>query len=178
MDRLRVIPVEGSPGVMAGMSDRTASFEEFFALERDHLYGVLVLITGDRHEAEDLAQDAFATIWERWDRVGVMENPAGYLHRTAVNAFRKRLRRDQILVRLVPFLTPGSASGPADSGLMIAEALRSLTPRQRAALVLTELLGYTAAEAADMLGVRPSTIAALRHQGRAALKKKSEPSDD
>jgi RNA polymerase sigma-70 factor (ECF subfamily) len=175
MDQLHAVPLEGQ-GV--NTADRTASFEEFFALERDHLYGVLALVTGSRHEAEDLAQDAFATVWERWDRVGAMENPAGYLHRTAINIFRKRYRRDQILRRIVPFLARAGASGPADSGLMIDEALRSLTPRQRAALVLTELIGYTAAEAADVLGVKPSTIGALRHQRRETLKRGSEQRDE
>lgn len=178
MDRLRAIPFDGSQDVAAGAAvNQATSFEEFFALERDHLYGVLVLVTGDRHEAEDLAQDAFASVWERWDRVGAMENPAGYLHRTAVNAFRKRYRREQILRRLVPSLAPASASASTEAGLMLSEALRSLTPRQRAALVLTELLGYSASEAADILGVRPSTIGALRYQGRETLRKGSEPTD-
>ena len=178
MDRLRAVPVEGSSDAAVEVTDQVTSFEEFFALERDHLHGVLVLVTGDRHEAEDLAQDAFATVWERWDRVGAMQNPAGYLHRTALNVFRKKYRRDQILRRLVPFLATAPTSEPADSGLMIGEALRSLTPRQRAALVLTELLGYRASEAADMLGVKRTTIAALRHQGRESLRKGSEPNDD
>jgi RNA polymerase sigma-70 factor (ECF subfamily) len=149
---------------------RAATFEEFFALERDHLFGVLALVTGNRQQAEDLAQDAFASVWERWEQVGLMENPVGYLHRTAMNMFRKWYRREQVRRRLIPFSETGGLSAPADAGLFISEALRSLTQRQRAAVVLTELLGYTAGEAGRMLGVKASTIAALRYQARAALK--------
>src|ERR687892_556134 len=69
------------------------SFEEFFEAERVRLYKVLFAITRSRHEAEDIAQDAFLRVWERWERVSEMDDPAGYLHRTAMNAFRDRYRR-------------------------------------------------------------------------------------
>jgi RNA polymerase sigma-70 factor (ECF subfamily) len=55
--------------------------------------------------------------------------------------------------------------------------LASLTPRQRAALVLTELLAYPAAEAASMLGVRTSTVRSLASQGRAAFRQILESAD-
>lgn len=41
------------------------------------------MITGSKTEAEDLAQEAFIRVLERWDTVATMEDPAGYLHRTA-----------------------------------------------------------------------------------------------
>src|SRR5207249_4206060 len=69
----------------AAVVDRPASFEEFFDLERDRLFRVMCVITGNRQEAEDLSQDAFSRVWERWNRVGAMANPTGYLHRTAMN---------------------------------------------------------------------------------------------
>lgn len=154
------------------------SFEDFFEAERDRLFGLLVLVTGDRDEAEELAQDAFVAVWERWDRVRAMENPAAYLRRSAINAFRKRYRRAQVLRRIAGSLGGARTAGSPEEALMLDETLRALSPRQRAALVLTELLGYTAAEAAAALGVKPSTIGALKHQGRAALRRDSEPADD
>ena len=148
-----------------------SSFEAFFLAERDRLFGVLCLMTGDRHEAEEIAQDAFLAIWERWERVHLLDDPAGYLHRTAVNVFRKRHRRAAALGRLTRLL-PSRAEGSSGEGaVLLHEALAALSPRQRAALVLTEMLGYNGAEAAQLLGVKESTIAALKHQGRAALKK-------
>jgi RNA polymerase sigma-70 factor, ECF subfamily len=183
MDHFGTPPREGSVRgpvevAVGALEDESASFEDFFARERDRLFGLLVLITGDRHEAEDLAQDAFVATWERWDRVSTVDNPAGYLHRTAMNAFRKRYRRAQILRRLSGSVAGRTTAAPVDASLELNETLRALTPRQRAALVLTELLGYNASDAASMLGVKASTIGALKHQARTALKRDSETADD
>jgi RNA polymerase sigma factor (sigma-70 family) len=179
MDRFGTPSVEGPARgpVEVSVADESASFEDFFAGERDRLFGLLVLVTGDRNEAEDLAQDAFVATWERWDRVRAVDNPAGYLHRTAMNAFRKRYRRAQIL-RRIPSVAGRTTAAPVDASLELDETLRALTPRQRAALVLTELLGYNASEAAATLGVKASTIGALKHQARAALKRDSETAND
>jgi RNA polymerase sigma factor (sigma-70 family) len=155
-----------------------ASFEEFFVLERDHLCDLLTLVTADRSEAEEVAQDAFVAVWEHWDRVQLMENPAGYLYRTAINNFRKRYRRAKLFGRIAASLPPRMSSPPADAAVLLSEALRALTPRQRAALVLTELLGYSAEDAARALGVKVSTIGVLKYRGRTALRQEMEPPDD
>ena len=168
-------PVEVAVGALV---DESASFEDFFARERDRLFGLLVLVTGDRHEAEDLAQDAFVATWERWDHIGTVDSPVGYLHRTAMNAFRKRYRRAQILRRITGSVVRRTTAAPADASLELDETLLALTPRQRAALVLTELFGYSASEAASTLGVKASTIGALKHQARTALKRDLETADD
>ena len=54
------------------------------------------------------------------------------------------------------------------------QALSSLAPRQRAAIVLTEVLQYTAEEAGSMLGIRAATVRALHFQARSALKNSGE----
>lgn len=41
------------------------AFEELFEAERTRLFGALCLLTGNRHEAEDLMQDAFVRVYER-----------------------------------------------------------------------------------------------------------------
>lgn len=71
----------GEPPIGALVVERD-TFEEFFSAERDRLFRALCLITGSRDESEDVAQEAFLRVLERWDRVGGMEDPAGYLHRT------------------------------------------------------------------------------------------------
>ena len=53
-------------------------------------------------------QDAFLKVWERWDRVGRMDDPVGYLYRTAMNLFRKRYRRAMLAVRRTVGLTPAN----------------------------------------------------------------------
>jgi RNA polymerase sigma-70 factor (ECF subfamily) len=64
-----------------------------------------------------------------------------------------------------------------DARLLVARALQDLTPRQRAAVVLTELLGYTAEAAGKELGIRPATVRALTFQARSALRAKGRLAD-
>ena len=49
------------------------TFEEFFEGHRRQLFGALCLITGNRFEAEEITQEAFVRVWERWDRVAAMD---------------------------------------------------------------------------------------------------------
>jgi RNA polymerase sigma-70 factor (ECF subfamily) len=138
----------------------------------------MLVITKNRHEAEDLSQDAFARVWERWDSVGEMENPAGYLHRTAMNLFRNRYRRALLAVRKgVGIQRQEDAFEVVDDRHVAMQALSSLAPRQRAAIVLTEVLQYTAEEAGSMLGIRAATVRALHFQARSALKSSGRTTD-
>jgi RNA polymerase sigma-70 factor, ECF subfamily len=155
------------------------SFETFYEAERDGLFGALVLITGSRHEAEELTQDAFLALWERWDRVAAMENPTGYLYRTAMNAFRKARRRAAVALRRVVGMGPEQdAFAAADARQVVAAALAGLSRRQRAALVMTELLGFSSEEAGTALGIKPVTVRVLASQGRAAMKQSVGASDE
>src|SRR5947207_9248346 len=70
-----------------------ADFESFYLAHRVRLFRALVVVTRDVHAAEEVAQDAFARIWERWDRVKRMQDPAGYLYRTALNGWFQVHRR-------------------------------------------------------------------------------------
>ncbi len=110
-------------------------------------------------------------MWERWDRVRGMENPTGYLYRIAINGAHSRYRR---AVRAAKLAVTGRRGDDefeiADLRDEVERALRDLPQRQRAALVLTELLEMTSIEAAAHLGVRPSTVRNLAAQGRAKLK--------
>jgi len=67
-------------------------FDEFFAEHNTGLFGALWLVPRDRHEAEELTQDAFVKVWERWDQVRELDDPVGYLYRTGMNLFRNRGR--------------------------------------------------------------------------------------
>ena len=155
----------------ARMSDG-ASFEEFFATHIDPLLRVLAVITGSRTEAEDIAQEAFTRVFQRWERVREMENPAGYLERTAMNVFRSQYRRATMAVRRTIGTAPEQdAFGAIEDRDVATRALAILSPRQRAAVVLTEGLGYSGDETARLLGIKSSTVWALTHQARGALAK-------
>ena len=152
------------------------AFEEFYEVEKDGLFSALCLITGNRHEAEEITQGSFVSLWERWERVAAMESPTGYLYRTAMNGFRKRQRRAALSLRhVLKGRAPEDAFDSVDNRDVLRRGLASLTPRQRAALVVTELLDHTSEEAGEMLGIRPVTVRVLASQARAALTKTMEP---
>src|SRR5437763_17004337 len=149
-----------------------ARFEGFFERERTRLFGALVLLTRDRHEAEELMQDAFLRVLERWDRVASMEDPPGYLYRTAMNLFRSRRRRLAVALRRTA--RPGgrvAALARVEGNDAAARALATLSPRERAAVVLVDVLGFNSEEAADPLRVKASTVRVLVARGRAGLRK-------
>ena len=149
-----------------------ATFEALFQSHRDELYGAMALVTHDRGEAEELTQEAFVKVLERWDRVGAMDDPTGYLYRTAMNLFRKRYRRAALAARRSVGLAPSrDPIEDVDARDAAARALAPLTPKQRAAIVLTDLLGFPSEEAARMLGVRASTVRMHASIARATLRK-------
>ena len=97
MNRTLALGKEGGGSEPEGSS--AAGFDSFFLAEHVRLYRALYVITGTSHEAEELMQEAFVRVWERWDRVSGMENPAAYLYRTAMNEFRSRYRRAKAAAR-------------------------------------------------------------------------------
>lgn len=147
------------------------AFEAFFEAERVRLLGALIVMTGNRAEAEELLQDAFLKVWERWDRVAAMENPTGYLYRTALNLYRRRLRRASVAMRRAFSFMPDSDEL---AGVEVRdEAVRllgKLTPRERAAIVITAYLGYSSEEAAQLMGINANTVRVLTGRARAALR--------
>jgi RNA polymerase sigma-70 factor, ECF subfamily len=147
------------------------AFDEFVLVEHARLYSALCLITRDRYEAEDIQQEALLRIWERWDRVRSVEDPTGYLYTTALNLFRRRTRRAALaLRRTIRLAPPRDEIADVDTRDTVVRALSALTPRQRACIVLTDLLDYGSEEAGRILGIKASTVRVLSSQARAALK--------
>jgi RNA polymerase sigma-70 factor (ECF subfamily) len=149
-----------------------ATFEELFRAEYASVVRALVIVAGNKGAAEELAQEAFARTYERWDRVRDMRSPAGYVYRSALNAHRSRLRRVATALRhrRAEVLRTNLAAEDATLQAQVKEMLASLPPAQREALMLVEWLGYTAEEAAKVLGIRPSSVRGRLHRARTALR--------
>jgi RNA polymerase sigma-70 factor, ECF subfamily len=152
-------------------ADVVASFEGFFDAESTRLFRALVLMCGNRSEAEEVAQDAFLKIWERWDEVAAMESPTGFLYRTALNLYRSRLRRAAVALRKTAHLLPADdALDHVEVRDQVARLLAGLTPREREALVLTSYLGYSTEETGRLLGIRATTVRVLTSRARGSLR--------
>ncbi|MDP9224548.1 MAG: sigma-70 family RNA polymerase sigma factor [Actinomycetota bacterium] len=147
-------------------------FEDFFEHQYSSVTKALLLVVGDASEAEELAEEAFARAWARWDLVVAMDSPAGYVYRTALHLNRNRLRRlsrePRRQAREADF-DPASEVATRDE---IRRALAALPVGQREAIVLIEWLGLTAEEAGKVLRIRPSSVRARVHRARAKLRER------
>jgi RNA polymerase sigma-70 factor (sigma-E family) len=158
------------PGPTPGRGPQ--NFETFFEAHHLRLFRALWLLTRNRHEAEELMQDAFLGVWERWDRVSSLRDPEGYLYRTAMNLFRSRLRRAAVAVRKRTHQLPADDQLAAvEEREAVVRALAPLTRGQRAAIVLMDVLGLSSEQAAEALGVKPGTVRVQAARGRAILKR-------
>jgi RNA polymerase sigma factor (sigma-70 family) len=148
------------------------AFEAFYETHHRELFRALWLATRNRHEAEELMQDAFFRVYERWDRIDEVANPGGYLYRTAMNALASRRRRAAVALRKAVHLLPADTSiSEIESRDAVIRALAPLSTRQRAAIVLTDLLGFTSEEAGEALGIKAVTVRVLAGRAREALRK-------
>lgn len=146
-------------------------FAEFFQAEYRGLVRAFCLLTADQAEAEELAQEAMARAYERWDRVGAMESPVGYVYRVGVNLNRHRLRHLAVRARrlLAAAVHPDSQQ-PLEIHRDIADAIASLSRGQREAFVLVDWLGMSAYEAGRILTITPGSVRSRVHRARTALR--------
>ena len=156
---------------------------------REHsarVYRLAYRLTGDQHEAEDLTQDVFVRVFRSLERYrpGTFE---GWLHRITTNLFldkvrrRQRIRFDALTEELAARL-PLRATGtdPEQVYAMthldgdIQQALLALPPQFRAAVVLSDIEGYTYQEVAETMGIKMGTVRSRIHRGRALLRQSLE----
>jgi RNA polymerase sigma-70 factor (sigma-E family) len=145
--------------------------EAFEALCREEYAAVVRtawLITGDREEALDVAQETFARAYERWRTVQDLDRPAAWLQRVAGNLALSWRRREKRYLRTQVSARTMEPPETADEELLAA--LRALTPAQRTAIVLRFYGDLSVDDTASALGKRPGTIRALTSQGMERLR--------
>ena len=155
------------------MADREA-FDAYVRERWAPLLRTATLLTGDRHAAEDLVQETLVRAAQHWSRVEPATADAyvrRILYTRSVDAWRwRRHQPDPVDIASRPESVDG-ASEPADAvdtRLTLAEALRRLTPRQRAVLVARFYEDRTETDAARVLGCSVSTV---KSQTRHALER-------
>ena len=149
---------------------REGSFEVFFEAHYEVLLRAIYLVTGDRHEAEDLTQEAFAKAYERWDRIREMDNPAGYLYRASLNSYRSRRRRIATAAKRTLSVQASDPISDSDERDSIRRALAAVPREQREAVVLIEWLGMTSEEAGSALGISANATRVRLHRAKQSLR--------
>ena len=148
------------------------------ALYQAHATGLVrlaMLMLGDQPAAEDVVQDAFFGLYQRWHTLSEPERALTYARSSVLNGCRDVLRRR---TRRIPaaLLEPNAPS--AEAGVLLAEehravlaALRRLPGRQREAVVLRYCLGLPEEEVSQAMNVSRGTVKSTSHRGLAALAK-------
>src|SRR5712691_8521349 len=152
-------------------SDRRRSFDQFCRDEYARVVRAAYLITADREEALDVAQEAFAKAYERWRSVSGYDVPVAWVQRVAINLAISWRRRQR--VRALALRTRRREDDSVQPEIPDAEllsALRRLTPAQRAVIVLRYYADRSIEDVAHDLGKRPGTVRALTSQALARLR--------
>ena len=129
------------------------------------------LLTGGRAaEAEDLVQTVLLRLTARG--IDDLDDPTTYARRAILNERRSVGRRASSYLRLVPRLAPADThyTTPAiDDRMAIFEALRVLSVRERAVVVLRYYEDLSDIEIADVLGCSRATVRSLAHRATPKL---------
>lgn len=171
------------PGAIVSERERAApaSFDDAFRELFPRVARTASLVARDPQLGPDIAQEAFARLYERWDRMASPEHVRHFVFRVAVNLARSHLRR-----RIAaPFGLSGpdradrDQTGRTDDWLSVCDALDGLSPKQRAAVILVDYADLDAAGAAVVLGTAEATVRVHLMRGRRALRARLElPEED
>ncbi|MCW2751999.1 MAG: sigE3 [Aeromicrobium sp.] len=124
------------------------------------------LTIGSSAVAEEIVQDAFVEMLQRWDRI---RDPSAYLRRVVFSRCNSWLRRT-ITERRHASATADDTAWHDPDTLAFTDAIRMLTTKQRAAVVLRYDEGLSEAEIARAIGCRPGTVKSLLSRARSTMK--------
>jgi RNA polymerase sigma-70 factor (sigma-E family) len=153
-----------------------------FASQYRPLVRLAALLLHDVGMAEEIAQDAFVSLHQRWGRLRDPEKAAAYLRQSVVNRARSALRHRGVVDRFLrrqptPATAPSAEAGAltAETYAEVLEAVRALPTRQREALVLRYYGDLSEIQTAEAMGVSPGAVKSHTARALAALRRTMEP---
>jgi len=173
----------------SGLADRAVELETLFRAQRRRLWGLAYRLTGSAEDADDVVQESFLRLVAQPPESPVADL-GPWLKRVATNLGIDALRRRRRRGYLGPWLpSPVETSDAEWQGAQASEnpdpearygltesvtfafllALEVLGPRQRAVLLLRDVLGYSARETADLIGASEGNVRVLHSRARTAL---------
>lgn len=157
------------------------------------LYGLALRLCKNPQDAEDLVQETFLQAFRKWNQFEGRSSPITWLYTIASRVCRRQHRRRagepwqmESLEELLPFGEAKMAVLPAgkDDSLAqqvrregrehVGEAIASLPVTFRLPLVLKEIIGFSMAEVAEILGIKEATVKTRVHRARLRLRQAVE----
>src|SRR3954453_22028745 len=165
---------------MVNTSDDQPSWEQIVTDHSARVYRLAYRLTGNRQDPEDLTQEVFVRVFRSLHTYtpGTME---GWIHRITTNLFldgarrKQRIRFDALSDERADRLhsdSPAPDTAYADQTFDddIEQALSTLPPEFRAAVVLCDVEGLSYDEIAQILDAKLGTVRSRIHRGRAMLR--------
>ena len=151
-----------------------AEFQEFYEANYGRIVAMVAVVLGDRHQAEDVAQEAFARALTRWSRIGGYELPEAWVRRVALRIATDSGRRFRRAIRVSVKLAAQRQTTepePCDSLAFTAlgAALRRLPLREREVLALHYLADLPVEAIARERGLPAGTVKTRLAAGRRRL---------
>lgn len=162
-------PSKEAPAAHTLPPDERSSFEAFYVAEFARVERFSAGLVGES-EALDIAQDSFVRTWIHWQAASRGGHPLAYTLKVACNLSRSAARHRAAWER-VRHLVPSSRSREEPVIGSVSAGLSDLPIRQRQALLLCDLLGFTSEEAGHVLQIAPSTVRVHVARARSALRK-------
>jgi len=163
-----------------------SDFEEFYQACYGRMVALVAAMLGDRHQAEDIAQEAFARALTRWKRIARYDVPEAWVRRVAlrltVDASR-RMRRARLMSVLLAAGQRGLAGGRHDPDdplavTALSVALMRLPLAQRQVLILYYLADLPVDDIARDCEVSVGTVRTRLAAARRRLQRELSESDE
>jgi RNA polymerase sigma-70 factor (ECF subfamily) len=163
--------------------DKTV-FEDIILRYQDRIYNLCLYMLGNSHDAEDAAQDTFLKAYRSLNDFKPKASLYTWLYRIAVNTcidhkrkpfFESIFRRSDTGEEMVieyPSVSPSPEKDYESKQIQSAlqKALRKLSPKLRAVIVLKEMEGLSYEEIADTLDVSIGTVKSRISRAREELR--------
>lgn len=162
-------------------------FKTFFTGHFNAVVRFVTTFTGDTDEAQDIAQETFVRLYERWDDLPTPEETRSFMYTTAHNLCVSRLRHRSVEAEYTRHLLEEQADREDPrlaEEITYQETLRLLRaavdslPRQSRQVILLALDGKNNQETATLLGVSVNTVKTLKKGAYAKLRTLLAPLSD
>jgi RNA polymerase sigma-70 factor, ECF subfamily len=190
MQRTQTVESDPYCPPLSSIDPHQPEFDAFFAELAQPLFGYLLRMIPSHEVAMELAQESFFRAWQHFAELQFYDRPEAWLYRVATNLAISHLRRKKSFCFTQVFRYTGGESDPGESGaeyefladpfdleqqtadrVHIEQTLQQLAERQRAALLLRAVYGFSCEEISTTLGISVANVRQTLSRARQRFRK-------